>query len=331
MGKTVLAACLILTTLILTPLPQVSASSPLKVAASTPSLAGLAEALGGSRVEVLALIPMGADPHHYEPSQPELVEALTGADLILLTGPGHLVLEERIRELAEAGVVEAEILDYMDYREGGLRFLENPGTGEPNVHGYYFSLEGLRVMARVVAEEFIRIDPEGRAVYEANLERYLSLLDSIHEASSSLLMEKPRVILLTPILHYVMRDLGVEVEWIMLPEPDVEPSESDVGRLLGYAEEGYILVVSDLAAERHRSLLQLLDRENMRYVVVPILRLADKPHLITLTTALKLIDMSPRTRAGGFSGTSLLAVSLTANTILIILLILFYRRLRKVG
>ncbi len=328
MGKITLVACIFLVPALLAP---VSAEEVLRVASSSTSLASLVEAIGGTRVETLTLIPMGADPHHYEPSQSDLVEALANADLILLTGPGHLILEERIRGLAEAGVIGAEILDYRDYMDAGLRLLENPRTGEPNIHGYYLSINGLRTLSERIADELIRLDSEGRAVYEANLKRYLELLDSIWMDAVSLIRDKPKVVLLTPILQYVMDDLGLEIGWVMLPEPDAEPSEADVEMLLELSRKGYVLVVSDLAAERYQSLLQLLSSENVNYVIVPILRLADKPHLITLTTALKLADISSTMEHNQSSWNSLLLVSFTANVILITLVALFYRRLRRLG
>ena len=65
------------------------------IAVTATPLIYVASLIGGDRVVVYSLVPAGVDPHHFEPSTSFLVNSLSNATIVLMTGPvsyTHLTL-----------------------------------------------------------------------------------------------------------------------------------------------------------------------------------------------------------------------------------------------
>ncbi|MDW8426608.1 MAG: metal ABC transporter substrate-binding protein [Meiothermus sp.] len=77
-------------------------AQPLPVAATTPVLADLVQEVGGSRVRVASVVPMGADPHSFEP-RPSTVQALSGVRVLFASGLGLEVFLPRLQVLLPKG------------------------------------------------------------------------------------------------------------------------------------------------------------------------------------------------------------------------------------
>uniref|UniRef100_A0A7C4KYC1 Zinc ABC transporter substrate-binding protein n=1 Tax=Bellilinea caldifistulae TaxID=360411 RepID=A0A7C4KYC1_9CHLR len=75
----------------------VESSSPLNVVVTTSIVADVVKNIGGERVTVTTLLPIGADVHNYEPA-PQDVARVADADLVFVNGAG---LEEFLRVLIE--------------------------------------------------------------------------------------------------------------------------------------------------------------------------------------------------------------------------------------
>ena len=94
---------------------------PVDVVTTTNIVADWASIVGGDRVNVLSLLPAGADPHAYQPGAQD-VAAIADADIILSVGLGleeswlHELMENAARD--ESAVVEvAEIVDPIEFGE----------------------------------------------------------------------------------------------------------------------------------------------------------------------------------------------------------------------
>ena len=102
------------------PAPQPDVE-PVDVVTTTNIVADWASIVGGDRVNVLSLLPAGADPHAYQPGAQD-VAAIADADIILSVGLGleeswlHELMENAARD--ESAVVEvAEIVDPIEFGE----------------------------------------------------------------------------------------------------------------------------------------------------------------------------------------------------------------------
>ncbi|MCD6260588.1 MAG: zinc ABC transporter substrate-binding protein [Thaumarchaeota archaeon] len=304
------------------------------VAVTMPQLKSVVQEIGGEKISVECIIPAGADPHSYEPSEQILTKILSNASLIVMSGPTHLLIEKKIWELHNRGVLKSPIIDYRDYVREGLRILKNAKTGTPNPHGYMFSLMGLEAIAKAVTKKLVEIDPENREYYEVNLNRYLTKLSSIRDEIRRLGVQGVRVVLLGPPMQYVAEDLDLKiVDWI-LPELSIEVTEGDVLRIEDEIRSGEadLVFVSDLELSRQGKFLGLLKEHRIPYVVVPVLSLSDDPHMIPLLAATSIkygSGLMVGSSGEGGLWRSMLIPSITANIILALLVALLLLKVRS--
>lgn len=106
-----------------TVVPQAAApqpmAEPIRVVTTTNIVADWAQHIGGDRVEVVSLLPIGSDPHAFQPGAKD-VAAIADADVVLSVGLGleeswlHELLENAARD--ESSIVEvAEIVDPIEF------------------------------------------------------------------------------------------------------------------------------------------------------------------------------------------------------------------------
>ncbi|MEM2519969.1 MAG: zinc ABC transporter substrate-binding protein, partial [Nitrososphaerota archaeon] len=132
----------------------------------TEYLASIVENVGGDRVEVSYIIPPNVDPHHYDPPLAEIIQSLSKARLVVTTARTHLPIEEKIYKVVEEGLLKTEVVGLEDYLENGLELLENPRTGQRNLHGYFYSITGIKAISKTIAEKLSEIDTAYREYYQ---------------------------------------------------------------------------------------------------------------------------------------------------------------------
>lgn len=145
------------------------ASSPatggLSVVATTSLIGDAARQVGGSRVTVRVLLPIGADPHAYEP-RPQDVTALSEARILLVNGFGlEATLEPWLANAAHILTVSDGITP--------LPFAKEEGGVDPHV---WQDPNNVIVWTRNIAEAFAQADPAGADEYRADAEAYVQQL-----------------------------------------------------------------------------------------------------------------------------------------------------------
>lgn len=148
--------------------PQAN-SNALKVLASTSVLADIAQNVAGDRVQVDSLLPIGADPHAYQPV-PSDITKIADSNLLILNGLEYeyfieSLLDnaggERIIVEATSGLTPHEDNDHADEAESGEGHEHEAGDPhmwlDPNLVITY--VENIR-------DGFIQVDPDGKEVYK---------------------------------------------------------------------------------------------------------------------------------------------------------------------
>lgn len=145
---------------------------PLQVVATMSIVGDLAEQVGGDLVEVEVIVPVGADPHTFEPT-PSDAATLEGAQLVVANGAG---LEEGwLLSMVEGQqaplVLLAEGLDLLIVEEG-----EDAGEVDPHLWN-----DPVMIYEYVDAllSAYLEVDPDGEEVYRANAEAYREVLDEL--------------------------------------------------------------------------------------------------------------------------------------------------------
>jgi ABC-type Zn uptake system ZnuABC Zn-binding protein ZnuA len=154
------------------------AQSALRVVAVETFLADIAQNVAGDRVRVEALMPLGVDPHSFEPT-PQDVKKVADSDLLIVNGAG---LEDFLaRLLSNAGsramVLEASKgLASRALKPGEPHDADNPG--DP-----HFWLDPSQTVKYVenIRDGLSQADPEGAATYKRNADSYIAKLNALDE------------------------------------------------------------------------------------------------------------------------------------------------------
>jgi zinc/manganese transport system substrate-binding protein len=155
----------------------------LRVVTTLPDYKYVAEAIGGNRVAVHAIVQGDQDAHFIRP-KPSFVALVRDADVLVSTGLDlELWLPTVVNKSGNTRVRSGE-MGYVAAAQG-MRLLEKPkvmSRSEGGVHIYgnphvTCSPVNMKIAARNIATGLIKNDREGKAYYEENLEKLLDRLD----------------------------------------------------------------------------------------------------------------------------------------------------------
>jgi manganese/iron transport system substrate-binding protein len=141
----------------------------LQVVATTSIVADVVEHVGGELIELVTLLPLGADPHAFEPT-PQDVAAVAEAHVVFANGVG---LEAFLEPLLESAGASNRVVHVSD----GVKLLQPTGaevdrdekqgvSGQDNVHPR--------------GDPHTWTDPENVKVWVQNIEAALGKLDPAH-------------------------------------------------------------------------------------------------------------------------------------------------------
>ncbi len=148
-----------------------------EVLAAESFLADIAQNVAGERSKVTSLIPVGADPHAYEPT-PEDIARIASADLLIVNGGG---LESSLTETMKNAAEKTKLVE----ASSGLHSRPVPAhaehEGAKHAHGDvdpHFWLDPTLVESYVttIRDALIELDPEGAETYKANASRSINSL-----------------------------------------------------------------------------------------------------------------------------------------------------------
>lgn len=164
--------------------PAAVLAAPIKVVATLPAYASIAQAVGGDRVQAFSISKGNEDAHFVKP-KPSYALMLKDADLFITTG---LDLElwapvlvdksgnRRIRDGQPGYVNASQGVPLLDVpanpsREAGDLHI----YGNPHIHT---SPLNAKIVARNIAAGLKRVDPAGAATYDANLAAFRKRIDT---------------------------------------------------------------------------------------------------------------------------------------------------------
>jgi ABC-type Zn uptake system ZnuABC Zn-binding protein ZnuA len=210
---------------------QGAADEHLEVVASMSIIADFAEQVGGDAVEVTSLVPIGADPHVYEPT-PSDARAVDHADLVLGNGVG---LEPWFDDLvAASGQQVVTVTDELSH------LVVDDEDGEDDPHLWMVPPMAATYVERI-AEELAARDPDGAQAYRDNAAAYVERLEELDAELADELAQVPEAhrILVTPhdAYSYFADHYGFEVATVVGVSTEEEPSASQVQHLVDVVRE----------------------------------------------------------------------------------------------
>ena len=200
------------------------------VLASATFLADIARKIAGDRVKVEALLPVGADPHSYQPT-PQDVAKIEQSKLLIINGAEYEYFLEPLLENAEGvrEVIEAS---------AGL----SPRKDTESEHGIdphlWLDPNNVIIYVENIREGLTHFDPDGAAIYKSNADAYVAQLKDldiwINEQGSQIPPEKRLLVTNHEALGYFADRYGFTVIGAIVPSvsSDASPSAQQMAELI---------------------------------------------------------------------------------------------------
>jgi ABC-type Zn uptake system ZnuABC Zn-binding protein ZnuA len=153
--------------------PNVSTSGTADSAilTSTTLLADIAQQVAGDRLTVSSLLPIGADPHSYQPT-PRDVARIADSKLLIINGAEY---EHFLETLLENAGGERDVID----ASAGVSPRDD-AEGEHGVDPHmWLDPNNVIIYVENIREGLTHYDPEGADVYQANADAYIAELESL--------------------------------------------------------------------------------------------------------------------------------------------------------
>ncbi len=224
----------------------------LNVVTTTQDPGAIARAIGGDRVNVKALAKGFQDPHFLDPKPTFMVE-LNRADLFVVIGldlevgyAGALISGAHNDKIApgqpgyldlSTGITPIEVMAAADRGQG-----DSHPTGNPH---YWLDPENGRKMARAIAARLTQLDPDGKALYAANLAAFEKTLTAKLEewtAKLSKLAGQP-IITYHRSWSYFAARFQLNVVDFVEPKPGIPPTPGHTLELIKLVQAKNIKVI----------------------------------------------------------------------------------------
>jgi len=135
---------------------------------STSFLADITRNIAGDRVSVASLLPVGTDPHSYQPT-PQDVTKIEQSKLLIINGAEY---EHFLEPLLENAGGEREVIE----ASAGINPRAEAGSVDPHL---WLDPNNVIIYVENIREALTHFDPEGVAVYQSNADAYVAELKSL--------------------------------------------------------------------------------------------------------------------------------------------------------
>ena len=252
----VISTFLLASVLLLNSLAGQDEDRPL-VIASASMFADMAEVIGGNLIEVKMIVPIGGDPHIYEPT-PSDAQMVARADLVLRNG---LTFEGWIDELVENSGFSGTTTTITEGVEA-IASDEYDNAADP--HAWMSARNGL-IYIRNIRDALVTLAPEFTEEFNFNYRIYRQQLEDLDLQMEEMLAAIPRHkrILITShdAFRYFGQRYGVRVEAVLGTSTDADVQTSDIRRLNRVLQETEVPAVF-IESTINPKLLQVLAKDN---------------------------------------------------------------------
>lgn len=212
------------TLLLLLALPLLlSATEKPKIVATASMIADIAQNIVGDKFEVITIVPIGKDPHTYEPT-PSDATMVANADVIF---KNDLTFEGWLLKLIENSGTKANVVKVTE----GVEVIESltyANSADP--HAWMNALNGI-VYAENIKNAMVVYDEANQDYYEKNFEVYrkkLKDLDQYIQEQIKSIPEKQRILITShDAFQYYGRKYGIRLESVLGTSTEAQAQTSD--------------------------------------------------------------------------------------------------------
>jgi ABC-type Mn2+/Zn2+ transport system ATPase subunit/ABC-type Zn uptake system ZnuABC Zn-binding protein ZnuA len=212
---------------------QVSAQGDLKIVATTSFLQDIAQNIAGNKQNISSLLPLGGDPHIYEPV-PQDAQIIADADMIIKNG---LFLEGWLNKLIDNSGTEARIV-VASKNVKAIESIDYHGSPDPHV---WMIPSNVIVMSENIMESLIQVDPKNEITYRENFDNYRKELIKLEAEIKTLIAQIPqkkRILITThDAFRYYGNHFGLQVESALGTSTDAAVQIGDLQNLISVIEK----------------------------------------------------------------------------------------------
>jgi len=224
----------------------------LKVVATTPDYAALAQAIGGDEISVKTLAKPAEDPHFVD-ARPSHVVTLNRADVLIESGADLEIgwLPPLIQGSRNRKVLPGEPGRFLG--SGDVRLLDVPteldrSRGDVHARGnphFLMNPENSGIVARRLAERFCELDADSCPVYRANLTRFNERLEQKILAWTGRLAPHSgaKIVTYHNTWKYFAERFDLRSETFLEPKPGIPPSPPHLGKVIAKMKAEKIRVI----------------------------------------------------------------------------------------
>lgn len=227
------------------------------VVATASMFSDMASVVGGNLIDVEMIVPVGGDPHIYEPT-PADVQLVAKADLILRNG---LTFEGWIDELVANSGFTGKVKTITQ----GIDAIESDEyANASDPHAWMSAKNGL-IYIRNIRDALVTLAPQHTEEFNFNYEIYRQQIEDLDQEIEKILSEVPRHkrILITShdAFRYFGKRYGIRVEAVLGTSTDADVQTSDIRRLNRILQETEVPAVF-IESTINPKLLQVVANDN---------------------------------------------------------------------
>ncbi len=197
-----------------------------KVLASASIFADMTSMLGGEQFDISSIVPIGGDPHTYEPV-PNDAKSIAEADLVLVNG---LSFEGWLNDLIANSGTKAKVVRITE----GIEPISAVYKNSTDPHAWMDAALGL-VYIENIKNALVELDPSNAQMFEFNYKVYRQQLEDLDKYILEQIRTIPeeRRILITShdAFQYYGRRYGLRLESVIGISTEAEAQTSDIIRL----------------------------------------------------------------------------------------------------
>ena len=206
-----------------------ASTGKLRVVTTMSILQDMINRVGGDRVEVQNIIPMGAGPESYQP-KPQDAAAIAAADIVFYNGTG---LEDWLQDLFESAGGTAQ--PRIGLSDGLPAIGASAEFSAGNPHFWLDPQYGIKYVERI-RDALSTLDPEHAATYRANAQAYIAelrALDSrLAEQANKIPLSQRKFVTNHDAFPYFARRYGFRIVDTILPSAEAQLSAAHVRQLV---------------------------------------------------------------------------------------------------
>lgn len=228
-----------------------------RILATASMWADMSRVIGGSYIDVETIVPIGSDPHLYEPT-PNDVRKVNEADLIFING---FTFEGWLQKLINSSGTKAKSVIITE----GISPITNPHfKNSTDPHAWMDALHGI-IYAEHIAKALIAFDPEHAANYQSNFDAYKKELEALHQYILNKINSIPpqQRILITShdAFHYFGNRYGLQVESLIGTSTEADVQTGDFMRVNQLIKDRNIPAIF-IESTINPKLMEQISREN---------------------------------------------------------------------